>query len=142
MTTSSYLSFRIGAIWSTLQCRGQSPLPVATSQHLPYLADSALYLFCGDGLNGGSEGIEIEVGGRVRVESVDVDCPIVDGCHCVEDWEGWRKEGRSEMRNAVFVGVFAPGIKSDWVGYGWWKLASRSPATEEVNMSGNTRDSQ
>lgn len=46
---------------------------VSSSQQLPYLLSQRLNLWSGDGCNRGKEGRQIEIGRRVRIESIYID---------------------------------------------------------------------
>ena len=77
----TYLALVVSSIRCRLQCALQSALIVSSSQQLPYLLRSVLDVGGRYGLNGRCEGGQVEIGGAVRVEGVDIDRPPVDVGH-------------------------------------------------------------
>ena len=77
----TYLALVVCAVGRVLQRALQSSLVVAAPQQLAYLAGEGLDIGGGDGGDCGGEGAEVEVGGGVRVEGVNVDCAPVDVGH-------------------------------------------------------------
>ena len=77
----TYLALLVGAIRCVLQSALQRALAVSPSQKLADLACKRLDVGGGHGGYGGGEGGEVEVGGGVGVESIDVDGPPIEGGH-------------------------------------------------------------